>query len=379
MGPCEEERCMDPLTMGVEEEYLVVDVETGELVSRSHEVLARAERRLGDEVSPELSLCQIEIGTPVCTSLDEVRQHLHRLRGEVAAAARPLGLGIAATGTHPFSPWEGQRIDRSKERYAELGDKYQVVARQQVVCGCHVHIGIDDPEVAVAVMNQVRAWLPVLLALSANSPFWRGQDTGYSSYRLQLWRSWPTAGIPPRFADRQDYDQLVHTLEAIDAIEDPTHLYWQVRPSNRYPTLEFRVLDVCLDAEHAVGLTGLIRALTWTAQRDAASGRAGRSPHTEVIEAGAWRAARYGLDGLLMSPKTCTVRPAPAVVDELLDHVAEGLAFHGDADQVTAALTGIIEDGTGASQQRRALERSGRFRDVVEEIVGRTIASTSER
>lgn len=366
---------MDPLTMGVEEEYLVVDARTGELASRTHELLPRAGELVGDEVSPELSLCQIEIGTPICTELGEVRDHLHRLRGELARAGEPLGLAIAATATHPFSPWERQRIDRSKERYAGLGDKFQIVARQQVICGCHVHIGIEDPDLAIAVMNRVRPWLPVLLALSANSPFWKGEDTGYASYRLELWRSWPTAGIPPPFRDRRDYDELIHTLEAIDAIEDPTYLYWQVRPSNRYPTLEFRVLDVCLEVDHAVALAGLVRALAWTARRDVEAGMPADLPHTEVIEAATWRAARYGLEGLLVSPRTLTVRPAAAVVEELVAQVGEGLAAHGDGDEVGRLLDRLLVEGNGAQHQRRAYQRDGRWSDVTDEILRRTLMS----
>lgn len=366
---------MQPLTMGVEEEYLVVDAETGELVSRSNELLPRAEAAVGDEVSPELSMCQIEIGTPICERLSEVGEHLHRLRGELTTAAEPLGLAIAATGTHPFSPWEGQRIDRSKERYARLDDRYQMVARQQVICGCHVHIGIDDPELVIGVMNRVRPWLPVLLALSANSPFWEGQDTGYASFRLELWRSWPTAGIPPVFKDREDYDNLVHTLESIDAIEDPTFLYWQVRPSNRYPTLEFRVLDVCLTVEDAVAIAGLIRALAWNALEDSKADRPSHLPHTEVIEASTWRAARYGVDGLLVSPVTHTVRPAAAVVEELLAASLEGLEAHGDRDHVVEHINRITEYGNGAQRQRRAYRRNGDWRDVAREIVAHTQGS----
>ena len=145
-----------------------------------------------------------------------------------------------------------------------MDDAYQIVARQQVICGCHVHVGIADRDLAVAVMNRVRPWLPALLALSANSPYWQGLDTGFASYRLQVWQRWPTSGMPPELADRQEYDELVDDSTTVDAIEDATFLYWYVRPSARYPTLEFRVCDVCLDVDDAVALAGLVRALAWT-------------------------------------------------------------------------------------------------------------------
>jgi glutamate---cysteine ligase / carboxylate-amine ligase len=366
---------VQPLTLGVEEEYLVVDAATGELASRSHELLPRAEEALGDEVSPELFLCQVEVCTPVCDDLDQVGANLHRLRGELSAVGRPLGLAIAPAGTHPSTPWDRHPIDRTNERYAELGDRFQLAARQQIISGCHVHVGIDDPDRTIAAMNRVRPWLPVLLALSANSPYWQGEDTGYASYRLELWRTWPTTGIPPLLEDRRDYEQLIHTLESIDAIEDPTYLYWQVRPSERFPTLEFRVLDVCIDVDHAVALAGLVRALAWTALREVpALGRSGL-PHTEVIDSAMWRAARYGLDGLLVSPATLTVRPAAAVVDELLAHVAEGLEVHGDRERVVELVGEIVEHGNGAQRQRRAFQRTGCWRDVIAEIVGRPLAS----
>lgn len=368
---------MEPLTMGVEEEYLVVDTTTGELASRSHQLLPVAEEALGDEVSPELHLCQIEVCTPVCRDLDEVRANLHRLRHELGASGEPLGLAIAPTATHPFSPWERQRIDRSKARYARLHDKYQLAARQQVICGCHVHIGIDDPDLAIGVMNRVRPWLPILLALSANSPYWNARDTGYASYRLELWRSWPTTGIPPLLQDRREYDDLVRTLEAIDAIEDPSNVYWQVRPSDRFPTVEFRVLDVCLDVEHAVTLAGLIRALAWTARREVGELGTTGLPHTEVIESATWRAARYGLEEQLVSPGSRTVRPAAAVVRELLDHVTDGLEAHGDREQVVEGVTGIVAGGNGARRQREAYQRAGRWSDVIAEIAGLPAASVA--
>lgn len=363
---------MDALTLGVEEEYLVVDLDTRELAPTSHLLLPKAKAAVGDEVSPELNLCQIEIGTPVCTSLAEVRHHLERLRSELAAAASQLGLAIAATATHPFSPWEHQRIDTANDRYAQLDDRYQLVARQQVISGCHVHIGIDDPELAIAAQNRVRQWLPVLLALSGNSPFWKGMDTGYDSYRLELWRSWPLSGIPPQFEDRRHYDGMIHTLQSIDAIEDPTFLYWQVRPSVRYPTLEFRVTDVCAEVDDAVALAGLIRGLAWTALRDAGAGIDGL-PATEVIEAAMWRAARFGVGGLLVSPETLTPRPGAAVVEELLAYVAEGLEAQGDRAEVVELVGRILEDGNGATRQRRALARRRAWPDVVDDIVARTV------
>jgi carboxylate-amine ligase len=364
---------MKPLTLGVEEEFLVVDVETGALVPRSHQLLPEARTVLGEEVAPELNLCQIEVGTPVCTTLDEVREHLTRLRTGLHQAGEQLGVAAAATATHPFSWWQHQQVDLSNERYSRMDNTYQIVAREQVICGCHVHVGLGDGDLSVAVMNRVRPWLPVLLALSANSPFWQGIDTGYASYRLQVWQRWPTSGMPPDLGGRREYDELVRELQAIEAVEDATFLYWYVRPSARFPTLEFRVCDVCLDVEHTVAIAGLIRALAATTAEEVVAGRLAVLPKREVMEAAVWRAARYGLEGLLVSPLTWTPQPAPVVVDELLDHVSEALEAHGDAETVRAAVQDLVGGGNGATLQRRAFRRRGDGREVVAEVLGRTV------
>jgi glutamate---cysteine ligase / carboxylate-amine ligase len=363
---------MDCVTLGVEEEFLVVDAETLELVPRSDELLPAARRRLGDEVTPELNLCQIEVGTPVCDSLDSVERHLVRLRRGLIAAAAPMGLGVAAVASHPFTSWRHQQVDLSNERYSRMDDTYQIVARQQVICGCHVHVGIEDQDLAVAVMNRVRPWMPALLALSANSPYWQGFDTGFASYRLQVWQRWPTSGMPPELADRQEYDDLVQALEEADAIEDPTFLYWYARPSARYPTLEFRVCDVLLDVNETVAMAGLIRSLAWTCAAAEKLGQPAVSPPQEVMEASTWRAARYGLGGRLVSPITHRAEPAAVVIGQLLDVVADGLEFHGDRERVTASVKGILEGGNGADRQRAAYGRRNDLRDVVGEVLRET-------
>jgi len=360
---------MECATLGVEEEYLVVDAETLELVPRSHELLGAARPELGDEVTPELNLCQIEVGTPVCNGLDEVELHLTRLRHGLAAAGEPLGLAAAATATHPVTSWRHQQIDVSNERYSRMDDTYQIVARQQVICGCHVHVGIDDPDLVVAVMNRVRPWMPSLLALTANSPFWRGLDSGFDSYRLQVWQRWPMSGMQPELANRQEFDDLVETLEAADAIEDSSFLYWYARPSAHYPTLEFRIADVCLDVEDAVALAGLARNLAWTCAAQERAGLPMVTPPAEVMEAAAWRAARYGLSDSLISCETSTPQPAADVIGELLSFIRDGLDHHGDTERVTSSVKQILARGNGATRQRRMAEAGGDLRDVVRGIL----------
>ncbi|MDQ6726443.1 MAG: carboxylate-amine ligase [Actinomycetota bacterium] len=364
----------EPLTLGVEEEFQVVDRASGDLVPRADRLLPAARAALGEAVELELNLCQIEVGTSVCTTLDQVRSELSGLRRGLASAAEDVGAGVIAVGTHPFGLWQDQQVDLRRERYRRMEEAYRIVARQQVICGCHVHVGIADRDLAIETMNRTRPWLPVLLALSANSPFWQDSDTGYASYRLQVWQRWPTSGMPPQLPSAAAYDDLVARLQSVEAIEDPTFLYWYVRPSGRYPTLEFRACDVCMRVEDAVTLAGLIRALAWTSMKEATEGRPSLSPPVEVLDAAMWRAARYGLDGTLVTPSADRVAPAAGVVAQLLDHVAEGLDEHGDAEQVRNGVGDILRRGNGATRQRAALARRDDPHDVVADALAATVA-----
>jgi YbdK family carboxylate-amine ligase len=214
-------------------------------------VLPAAEPELGDRAQPELYRSQVEMNTPVCATLAEVRDAVRRGRRALAGAAERHGLRLAAAGTHPFSHWRDQAVT-DKTRYHNLAEDYRQVFREQVVFGCHVHVGITDREAAIQTMNRVRPWLPVLLALSGNSPYWLGADTGYASYRTEVWNRWPMAGMPQAFASRAEYDTLVETLMATGSVREPTKLYWDVRPSTHLETLEFRVADVCMAVDEAV-------------------------------------------------------------------------------------------------------------------------------
>jgi len=369
---------METMTFGVEEEFLIVDLETRELASRSHDLLGPAERRLGPAVCQELNLCQVEIETPVCTKIDEIRQSLIGLRKGLTDAAAEIGTGVIAAGTHPFSSWRTQQIDVEVERYAEMDDRYQVVARQQVICGCHIHVGIEDRDLAVAIMNRVRLWLPILLALSGNSPFWQGLDTGFDSYRMQVWQRWPTSGMPPELRNAREFDELVRGLEMIDAIEDATFLYWYVRPSSRYPTLEFRVCDVCLTPEETTVLAALVRSLTWSCAREASVARPMSTPRPELLEAAVWRAGRYGLGSKLISPLTLTPRPAHEVVGELMAFVRDGLDAHGEREEVEAMVEEILGWGNGAHRQRKVWKAAeGDGAAVVDYVLGKTASSSA--
>jgi carboxylate-amine ligase len=349
---------MDALTLGVEEEFLIVDRQTRALASCSNKIVNEAVLTMGDAVSPELNLCQIETASVICSTTEQLRRDLRSTRRALGDAAAIHDRAIVATGTHPFSSWEDQRVNIAYERYAVMEDRYQAVARQQIICGCHVHVGIDDPDLAVEVMNRSRPWLPTLLALSTNSPYWHGVDTGFASYRTQVWQRWPTSGMPPYVASRREYDALIDELEQIGAIEDATHIYWYVRPSARYATVEYRPCDVVLDVDDAVAIAALVRALAWTCARDAEADVPVEARSCEAMNASIWRAARYGLEGDLVDARSRSMQPAAAAVRALLDYVTDGLVAHDDLELVRQQLATIMRRGTGSARQRRALLRA---------------------
>lgn len=366
----------EEFTIGVEEEYQIIHPETRELRSRGARILLQAKASVGDEVQPELYLSQIEIGTPICRNVSEVRGELGRLRREVIAAAEREGSRIAAAGTHPFSHWEDQTLT-PKDRYRGIAQDYQQLAREQLIFGCHVHIGIHDREAAIAVMNRSRVWLAPLLALASNSPFWLGLDTGYTSFRTEIWRRWPMAGTPHVFASRREYDELVNVLVATGSVSDATKIYWDVRPSARFETLEFRVTDVCLTIDEAVMIAGLARALAQTcyeqAQRDAPSPTA----RPELLRAAKWRAARFGLEDNLIDVEKGQELPAPEIIEKLLTFVRPVLEAQGEWEEISTLVRETMSRGTGAARQRAAYERAGQIEDVVDLLVEETARGTS--
>lgn len=366
----------EPFTIGVEEEYQIINAKTRELHSRGERILKRAQAEAGEEVQPELYLSQIEIGTPICQTLQEVRAELVRLRGEVIAAAAKGGNQIAAAGTHPFSHWEDQEIT-PKARYVGIAQDYQQLAREQLIFGCHVHIGISDREAAIQVMNRARPWLACMLALAANSPFWLGADTGYASFRTEIWRRWPMAGTPQVFSSRAEYDALVTSLVETESITDGTKIYWDARPSARFETLEFRVTDVCMTIDEAVLIAGLARALARTAYAQAARDAPMRHARPELVRAAKWRAARYGLDADLIDVEQERAVPAVELIEKFLAFLRPALEEHKEWDEISTLAREIIARGTGTKRQREAFARNGRFEDVVDLIVAETARGTA--
>jgi glutamate---cysteine ligase / carboxylate-amine ligase len=359
-------------TLGVEEEFQIIDPEIRGLSPRGEGVLRRARQALGEgQVAPEMRSSQIEAMTPVCRTLSEVRAELSRLRRAVIGAAAAESCLIAAASTHPFSPWQEQPIT-SGERYFEIVEREQQLAREQVVFGFHVHVGIEDRETAVEIMNRARVWLAPLLALSANSPFWLGDDTGYASYRTQIWGGLPTAGPPGHFDSLAEHDAVVEALVATGGAMEPTQVYWDMRLPERLDTVEIRVADVCSRIDEAVMLAGLSRALVRTCHERAIRGEPYPRTRPELLRAANWVASRHGLDAELVDLEAERAVPAREVAEKLLAFARPALEEHGDWEEVSSLVRETLERGNGARRQRVAYERAGRLEAVVDILVEET-------
>ncbi|MEU5096238.1 glutamate--cysteine ligase [Streptomyces sp. NPDC020996] len=336
--------------LGVEEEFHVLEVESGLLVPRADALLRRLPRR---SFQAELHQSTVESNSGVHTSLHELYADLAGLRGRLDAAASSLGLAVAAAGTAPLAPASSGH-PTADARYRRMVEEYRKVADEQLICGAQVHVDVPDRDTAVRVMCAVAPWLPVLLALSASSPFWQGADTGYASWRTLLWQRWPTAGPAGCFPTAADYDAAVRDLVRAGVITDPGMIYYDVRPSAHLPTLELRLCDACPRTETVVLVAGLFRALvTWARQRLQA-GRATECPgRHEWLRGASWRAARSGLEGTLVDPETRREAPAAQVVRKLLTRLRPALEALGDRQTVEALTREALAEGSAAQRMRR--------------------------
>jgi carboxylate-amine ligase len=347
----------EDFSLGVEEEFLLVDAATRTPRADADVVIGAITAPPGTAIGAELKRSQLETGSAVCRDLPELRASLAGLRGALAGSAEAVGARIAAMGTHPFARWTDDGGVTPGADYADLRATYGLLTVEQTVCGCHVHVGVRDPELAVEVMNRARAWVPLLVALSANSPYWMGHDSGYASFRTQVFHRWPTAGIPEHFEDRAAYERVVADLAATSAIDAPARLYWDVRPSARYPTLEFRACDVLTTVEEAVVVAAVIRAIVETCHGEAVAERPYERPRPELLRAALWRASRFGLAAELIDVDAKRLLPATALVGKLLERIGPSLDARGDIEAVVSTLSLLLRRGTGARRQREA--RSG--------------------
>ncbi|MFQ6548424.1 carboxylate-amine ligase [Aestuariibius sp. 2305UL40-4] len=363
-------------TLGVEEEYLLVDIETLDLADAPAALVKACAKDLGDRVSPEFLKCQIEIGTGVCKDVGEAREELSHLRRTIAKHASEYGLAPIAAACHPFADWKKQ-IHTDKDRYNELRKDLANVARRMLICGMHVHVGVEDEDTRIDLVNQLSYFLPHLLALSVSSPYWQGDDTGLSSYRLTVFDNLPRTGLPPRMANWQDFRRSVKTLIDLDILEDASKIWWDLRPSARFPTIETRIFDGSPRLETTLTLTAVTQSLVRWLWRLLQNGDPRPLLDTFLIEENRWRAQRYGPSEGLIDFGKREIVPAEALVSELIELVSEDAAELGCLPELQAAAT-ILETGTAADRQRAVraatLETGATEREAMETVVRHLIA-----
>jgi carboxylate-amine ligase len=337
-------------TIGMEEEYLLVDKETRDLAQEPPAaLLAKCQQALPGQVSPEFLRSQIEVGTKVCRSIQEARADLIRLRSTVGGIAGEFGLAPIAASTHPFAHWSSQQ-HTDKERYNVLAQDLQQVVRRLVICGMHVHVGIDDDELRIDLLGQAAYFLPHLLALSTSSPFWQGNVTGLKSYRLAVFDELPRTGIPHQFSSYSEYLRTVELLVSAGLIEDATKLWWDLRLSARFPTLEMRITDVCPLLEDGVAIAALFICIVRMLYRLRRDNKRWRYYPPFLVRENRWRAQRYGTTEGLVDFGEGALVPFPTLLEELFDLVAEDAAYFGCAKEIAHART-IVQRGTSADRQ----------------------------
>jgi carboxylate-amine ligase len=368
-------------TLGVEEEYLLVDKKTRGLVIDPPETLmAEAEERCGSQVTSEFLRSQIEIGTKVCNNIQEVREDLSSLRRSIIEVADNHGLAPIAASTHPFSSWTDQK-HTEKDRYDQLTHEMQGAARRLVICGMHVHVGIEDNELRIDLMNQMSYFLPHLLALSCSSPFWRGRDTGLKSYRLTIFDALPRTGVPERFASWAEYERHVAIMQDAGLIEDSTRIWWDLRPSGRFPTLETRIMDVCTRLDDAIALASLLACILRMLFRLRTKNQRWRLYTPMLIRENRWRAMRYSFDEGLIDLAKGYVVPFADLMDELCSLIATDARALGCEKEIKG-IHDILSRGTSAHRQLKdyELERASGASDeeALRSVVDTLIEDTAE-
>lgn len=359
-----------PLSVGVEEEFLLMDPAGRDTAPIAAAVAARLPADLQPQIRTELSPCMLELVTPVCHDLTELKTQLAFARKAAAVAATEVGASLLATG---ISPGRDTHRDASSDpRYREMASRYGALARDPAVCGGHVHVGVPDRETAVQVCNHLRPWLPVIQAISSNSALHDGVDTGHDSWRTVQLGRWPGSGPTPFFASAADYEYAVAQLVDTGVLMDEAMIYWYARLSARYPTVEIRVGDVCATVEETLLVAALTRGLVATLIEDVADGVPAPRVPSSMLRAAHWQAARNGLRASLIDLRLGRARPAWGLVQDLFDHVAPALRRHGDDELVGQLLTRLRRTGTGAARQRAAFGRTSRIEAVVRQIAAET-------
>jgi glutamate---cysteine ligase / carboxylate-amine ligase len=359
-------------TLGVEEEFLLLDPVTGENAPAALDVLSGLPAGIRDQSRLEFRHSMIEMVTPVCGGLAEAGEHLRQLRRAAATAAEAVGARLVAIGATPVA--EPGLAVTGNPRFQAIARHYGPIVAHTSVCGCHVHVGVADRELAVQVSNHLRTWLPVVQALTVNSPLYQGADSGHASWRAMQLERWPSLGPAPYFFDADDYDHTVRLMVESGAMLDASLVLWYARPSTTYPTVEVRVADVCPTVADTVVLAGLIRALVATAIDDIAAGLTASAVPDGLLRAAHWNAAHRGLGGTLLDLRQSRARPAWDVVDDLLAAVRAALLRLGDLAIVETGIDRLRTEGTGADRQRAVYQRTGDVRTVLSELAAWTVS-----
>ena len=363
----------EPYTLGVEEEYMLLDPETFDLVQHIDTVLAAmAGHELETRVNPELMQSVLEVATPVCRTPADVAQALRQLRAYVTGIALDKGLRVGSAGTHPFSLFERQRIT-ARDRYRAMVDQMQYVARRELIFGLHVHVAIDDPDTAIAVVNGMLVHLAPLLALSASSPFWRGEPTGLSSSRQMVFAAFPRSGPPPRFRNYEEYAQVVGQLEKTGCIADYTHIWWDIRPHPRLGTVEVRICDAVTRVEDAVAIAAYVQGVAKLLSERHRAGERIPSHHRILTSENKWLAGRYGLEAPVMDLDTGRRNRIP--IAQLVRRTLKEIAPHArelGSEQELEGIRTILANGNGADRQLRVFNANRDIVEVVHEIANAT-------
>ena len=365
------------LTIGIEEEYQTIDPETRDL--RSHiqaEILPKAKRALHEAVKPEMHQAVIEVGTKVCRNIKEAREDICNLRREMITLAGQNGLLLAAGSTHPFADWKVQEI-YPDERYHRVLEELQMIARANLVFGLHVHVGIEDRNTSIHIMNSMRYFLPHILALSANSPFWEGQPTGFKSYRSKVFERFPRTGIPDVFANWADYETFVNLLVKTGCIDNGKKIWWDIRPHPNFNTLEVRVCDIPMRVDETMAIAALIQATVAMLYKLHASNKSYRIYGRALLMENKFRAARYGLDGKLIDFGKEEEAPLRNLMLEYLDLIDDVVDELGSREEINY-IHEMLKMGTGADRQLRVYEETHDLKKVVDYMVAETRAGACQ-
>jgi glutamate---cysteine ligase / carboxylate-amine ligase len=367
----------DQFTLGIEEEFQIVDPVTRELKSHVSEILEDGKLLLGEKIKPEMIQSMIEVGTGVCANIQEARKDITQLRCIISSLAKKKGMAIVAASTHPFSKWSDQDIYEG-DRYKLLVDELQMVARSLLIFGVHVHVGIPDLERRIHIMNAARYFLPHILAMTTSSPFWLGHNTGLKSYRSEVFKKFPRTEIPDHFESYAQYQTYLDLLIHMNCIQDGSKIWWDVRPHYKFPTLEFRVCDIPTRVDDTIAVAALFQAICARLHQLIDSNLGFRIYHRRLILENKWRAIRYGLDGKLLDLGKQKEVPVKDLIHELLEFVDPVVDPLGSRDEINHVYT-MLQRGTSADEQLRVFEESGGdFTAVVDMLMKNTLENVPE-